>query len=159
MGHAGCKWNYVTDSKRKRATVFPSPPIQVMEARAWTQSDKHPGPQLPHPSTEREALRPISPDQRALSEGTASRWKNAPASVDAEGLVSAILKYNPGTASDWVLLPCCFSSLWGKSAKKPASVSVLCTVLWSPYWYRVRVYQGDDSNSKWEGERWPKSWW
>lgn len=86
MGHAGCKWNYVADSERKRATVFSSPPVQVMETREGTQSDQHSGSQLPHPSIAREALWPINPDQRALPEGAASWRENTPAAVDAKGL-------------------------------------------------------------------------
>lgn len=86
MGYAGCKWNYVTDSKRKSTTRIPSPPIQVMETREGTQSNQHPGPQLPHPSTERQAVWPINPDQRALPEGTASRRENTPASMNATDL-------------------------------------------------------------------------
>lgn len=85
MGDAGRKWNYITDSKRKRETVFSSPPVQVMEAREGTQSNKRSGPQLPHPSIEREALWPTNSDQRTLPEGTDGWGENTPASVDAEG--------------------------------------------------------------------------
>lgn len=86
MGDACRKWNHVTDSKRKRAAIFSSPPIQVMEAREGAQSNERSGPKLPHPSIEREALWPTHPGQRTLPEGTASWRENTPASVDAKGL-------------------------------------------------------------------------
>lgn len=97
MGDAGCKWNYITDSKRKRATVLSSPPVQVMEARKRAQSYEHSGPQPPHSSIEREALWPISPDQRALPEGTASWRENTSASVDAQelGLCASAFVFMP----------------------------------------------------------------
>ncbi|XP_014442707.1 transmembrane 7 superfamily member 3 isoform X1 [Tupaia chinensis] len=75
------------DSKRKRATVFPSPPIQVVEARERAQSNKHSGPELPHSSLEREALWPVDPDQRAIPERTTNWREDTPASVDGQSLV------------------------------------------------------------------------
>lgn len=119
MGHASCQWNYVADSERKGATVFSSPPVQVMETREGTQSDQHPGSQLPHPSIEREALWPINPDQRALPEGAASWRENTPASVDAKGLGQCDPEeHRQALPQLWRLCPACFSNLQCKSNKK-----------------------------------------
>lgn len=150
MGHAGCQWNYVADSERKRATVFSSPPVQLMETREGTQSDQHSGSQLPHPSIEREALWTINPDQRALPEGAASWRENTPASVDAKGL---------GRCDPEERRHCLSFGVWAQPASAISSASLMwkqaCVSVWCPYWCTVRMCQGDYNSKRWK--RWPKN--
>lgn len=82
MGDAGRQWDHSADSKREGTAAFPAPPLQAVEARAGTQGDEHSGPQSPHPSAEREAVRPNRSHQRALSEGAASWRTDTPAPVE-----------------------------------------------------------------------------
>lgn len=102
MGDAGRKWHHVTDPKRARAAVFPSAPVQVMEAGERAQGDERPGPQLPHPSAEREALQPLSTDQRALPEGTARWGANTTASVKPWRPGQGAARWSPGLAGSAV---------------------------------------------------------
>lgn len=109
MGDAGCKWIYTTDSKRRRATIFPSLPVQVMEVWVWTNN--------------------LDPNYHILPLRESHQKENTPASVNARQLGQYDLEVLPSTTADLVFLPRCFSNLWGKSAKKPAFVSALYSIV------------------------------
>lgn len=71
----------------------------------------------------------LDPNYHILPLRESHQKENTPASVNARQLGQYDLEVLPSTTADLVFLPRCFSNLWGKSAKKPAFVSALYSIV------------------------------